>query len=403
MREVIESVVKLTFLGDIMFDYTMSRNLEKYRDPVSGQYDFAPVFSHIQPELDKSDCVLANLETPISEDDSDLTNRKWCFNSPFSFAKAVKACGVDFVSTANNHCLDRGMEGLASTVDSLDRIGLQHCGTQKEKGNEACILTVNGLRIGVLAYTYGTNAFSNDCYVPRKKYWAVNLLQEQEERIHRFWRRVFRGKREGLYRKIENWLYPENKGKQVFEKETFRLFRKALIKKTIRKMKKEKADLLIAYLHVGGQYNTEPSSYTKRVTDWFLKKGCDIVIDNHEHVVHGSKIYERKIAAFALGNFLGSAGVEHKPFDRRAEYSVALHIYIDETTKRIRKVTFSVYKAILDENQHYAVWPTYELVQHVRAEERDTIIADSLAVAKDFSGWDYSKVEPEFVMKEQFT
>lgn len=394
-------MVKLTFLGDIMFD-AMSRNLEKYRDPVSGQYDFSSVFSHIKPELDKSDCVLANLETPISLSENNLNNGKWSFCSPISFAEAVKACGVDFVSTANNHCLDCGMEGLASTVDSLDRIGLQHCGTQKAKGNEACILTVNGLRIGALAYTYGTNAFSNDCYVPRKKYWAVNLLQEQEGRIHRFWRRVFRGKWEGLYRRIENWLYPENKGKQVFEKETFRLFRKALIKKTIRKMKKEKVNLLISYLHVGGQYNTEPSSYTKRVTNWFLKKGCDIVIDNHEHVVHGSMISGRKIAAFALGNCLGAAGLEHGPYDRRAEYSIALHAYIDETTKRVHRVSFSIYKAILDENHRYEVWPVYDLLRQLRDEERERILSDSLTVAKVFSGRDYSSVEQEFVLKEQF-
>lgn len=393
-------MMKLTFLGDIMCDYTMTRGLEKYRDRLSGTFDFSTVFAHIRPMLESSDYVFSNLETPISANDDNLTGKKWNFNSPIEFAKAVKECGVDFVSTANNHCLDRGLDGLVSTINSLDAVGLAHCGTQTKRGNEYTIVNVGGLRIGVLAYTYGTNAFSNNCYLPKKRLWAVNMLQAQEGRIKRIWRRLFGNRLEKLFAGLEKRLYPDNVGKQIYEKETFSLYRKLLIKRDLRKIKRERVDLVVTYLHIGGQYNLEPSSYTKRVTNWFLSKGCDIVIDNHEHVVHGSMISSNKIAAYALGNCVGSAGVLHGPFDRRAEYSIALHTYINEKTKRVQKVSFSILKTIIGVGDKYETWQVSDLLDRLQGEEREQLLADCLKTAKDFAGIEFKSIAPEYVIKD---
>lgn len=393
-------MMKLTFLGDIMCDYTMTRGLEKYRDRLSGTFDFSTVFAYIRPMLESSDYVFSNLETPISANDDNLTGKKWNFNSPIEFAKAVKECGVDFVSTANNHCLDRGLDGLVSTINSLDAVGLAHCGTQTKRGNEYTIVNVGGLRIGVLAYTYGTNAFSNNCYLPKKRLWAVNMLQAQEGRIKRIWRRLFGNRLEKLFAGLEKRLYPDNVGKQIYEKETFSLYRKLLIKRDLRKIKRERVDLVVTYLHIGGQYNLEPSSYTKRVTNWFLSKGCDIVIDNHEHVVHGSMISSNKIAAYALGNCVGSAGVLHGPFDRRAEYSIALHTYINEKTKRVQKVSFSILKTIIGVGDKYETWQVSDLLDRLQGEEREQLLADCLKTAKDFAGIEFKSIAPEYVIKD---
>ena len=90
--------------------------LKNYYNTVKEEYDFFPMFEKLQDFLDKSDYVIANLETPISYDNSNLTNHKWEFCTPKEFAFALKKVGVDYVSTANNHCLDRGMEGVISTI-----------------------------------------------------------------------------------------------------------------------------------------------------------------------------------------------------------------------------------------------------------------------------------------------
>ena len=392
-------MIKLTFLGDIMCDYTMSNNLNRYLDLKTNKYDFSCIFTHIKRMLQQSDYVFANLETPISENNNDLTKAQWSFNSPYEFAQAIANCGIRFTSTANNHCLDRGLLGLESTIRSLDSIGLKHCGTQIKKGNEYCIVSVEGLQIGVLAYTYGTNAFSNYCYLPHNRYWAVNLLQEQEERIHNKWRSFFHNRANRIYNYLDKRLYPDNLKRQIYEKETFHLFRKALILRDIKRVKKKKVDLIVAYLHVGGQYNILPSSYTIRVTDWFINNGCVFVIDNHEHVVHGSKINDSSVATYALGNLVSSAGVENEPYDRRADFSIAFHAYFDKESKQIKRVTFSVLKTIKNEKGCYEVWPVFDLLK-ISQGNTSKLLKDALKVAEDFSGIAFNSVEEEYILKE---
>ena len=42
-------------------------------------------------------------------------------------------------------------------------------------------------------------------------------------------------------------------------------------------------------LHIGEQFSQAPSGYTLDTIKFLRKKGINIVIANHEYVVHGSK------------------------------------------------------------------------------------------------------------------
>lgn len=57
----------------------------------------------------------------------------YSFNTPDRFVCSMKSAGIDYVSTANNHCLDRGTEGLIRTLDLLDQYGIKHFGTYRSK------------------------------------------------------------------------------------------------------------------------------------------------------------------------------------------------------------------------------------------------------------------------------
>ena len=390
-------MLKITFLGDIMCDNKMSERLSLYRNSSDGKYDFSSCFAHLSELLNESDFVLANLETPISADNSFLTSEMWSFNAPYEFAEAVKKTGVDFVSTANNHCLDRGIKGIESTVSSLDRIGFLHCGVRSTKREKYSIAKIKGHRIGVLSYTYGTNAFSNNCYLPLRYYSAVNLLQEQERSFLHNWKRFFHGHFLRYYNLIERTLYPKNGQLPIFEKEEFSIFRKLLITRDIRRIKKEKPDYIIAYLHIGGQYNTKPSLYTINTTNWFLHKGIDAVIDNHEHVIHSTKKKDNQIAAYALGNCIGSAGVYEEPFNRLSEFSIALHVYLDEQDMRLKKISFSVLKSKLTDDGKVEVWPVESLIRTdiLSLDERKTIEEKALCAAELFSGRKSDKLRRE--------
>ena len=79
-------------------------------------------------------------------------------NAPDEFLDAISSVGIRCVSTANNHCLDRGMDGLRSTIHALDNAGIGHCGTYEYiNNNRIAYAEINGLKVSIVAYTYGTN------------------------------------------------------------------------------------------------------------------------------------------------------------------------------------------------------------------------------------------------------
>ena len=169
-------MIKLTFLGDVMCKSQIITACK-----TEGGYNFDLIFENMKEYFSESDYVFANLETPVSFDNRDLTSEEWRFNSPYEFSESVYNSGIDFVATANNHCLDRGIDGITSTIKSLDKVGLAHTGTYLSKENkEPKVVTINGVKLGILSYTYGTNAFSNNEYLNKEEKYMVNMFQNQE-------------------------------------------------------------------------------------------------------------------------------------------------------------------------------------------------------------------------------
>ena len=101
---------KVTIIGDIMVEPPFMQQVEK-----DGCHDFGPSFAPLKTLLADSDYVIGNLETPLAGPESGYTHELVSFNSPDVLVEALQAIGVDAVSTANNHSLDRGYEGLART------------------------------------------------------------------------------------------------------------------------------------------------------------------------------------------------------------------------------------------------------------------------------------------------
>jgi len=390
-------MTKITFLGDIMFDFSMVEECRKNGIPLDNVC-FSRSVQHISSILSESDYTFANLETPISFDDTNLTYRKYEFNTSIQFAKAVKDAGVDFVTTANNHMLDRGMDGLLSTYKSLKSIGLRQCGINTDENSRFEIVEINGIKIGILAYTYGTNAFSNHQYLSLKEHQlkAVNMLQEQEGNISRLVSAKFGKKASRIYDRIEGKVFPLNSESAIYEKRTLNLYRNHLIKQDMKQARKKNVDLLVACLHIGGQYRTEPLAYTKETAEWFIKRGCNAVICNHEHVIHGVSITSnRRLTAYALGNCLGSSGVTTGPYGRRSEYSIALHVYLKDDGS-VDKYSFSILKTILTDDKYFETWPVYDLLQvSDSTDEYRKLLDESLSAAYDFSGKEYNEIKVE--------
>ena len=97
------------------------------------------------------------------------------FCAPDALAYDLKTIGFDLVTTANNHSMDKGFQGLARTLDVLDQAGLQHVGTYRTQeaftqNNGVIVADVGGISVAFLGYTYGTNGIA----VPQDKDFSLN-------------------------------------------------------------------------------------------------------------------------------------------------------------------------------------------------------------------------------------
>lgn len=72
------------------------------------------------------------------------------------------------------HTLDHGEEGVRRTLDNLDRVGLHHSGSARSAAEAATpnVLTVHGVKIAQLAYTFSLNGIKR----PPDKPWIVNTI-----------------------------------------------------------------------------------------------------------------------------------------------------------------------------------------------------------------------------------
>ena len=258
-KEETDTTFTLTAIGDVMCHNT--QYMDAY-DSDTGTYDFSYVFDNISSYTKTADICIGNLETSFAGEDRGYSNYP-TFNSPDSLADSLKSIGVDVLSTAGNHALDMGFSGLSRTIDVLDKADISHLGTYKtqEDQDKVLIKYVKGVKIAFIDYTYGTNGIS----VPSDKKFCINLID------------------------------------------------KDLIKKHIETAKNQNADMIVACMHWGTEYQTKQNSEQEELADFLFQNGVNVIIGNHPHVIQPME--KRTVTledgstrdgfvVYALGNFI---------------------------------------------------------------------------------------------------
>ncbi|MCH5267721.1 MAG: CapA family protein [Lachnospiraceae bacterium] len=75
------------------------------------------------------------------------------------------------------------------------------------------------------------------------------------------------------------------------------------IRSGIQKLKKKKVDLIIVSLHSGIEYTSEPTYEQKSLSHYAVKKGANLVLGHHPHVLQGIEKYRGAYIVYSLGNF----------------------------------------------------------------------------------------------------
>jgi poly-gamma-glutamate synthesis protein (capsule biosynthesis protein) len=121
-----------------------------------GGYEFGPLLEQVRPYVRGAEIAVCHVETPIAPGPP---HGYPLFNTPPELAGAIAQTGWDACSTASNHSVDQGQEGIDATLDALDRAGVEHTGTyaSERAARKPLILRAKGVRIAYLAYATSTN------------------------------------------------------------------------------------------------------------------------------------------------------------------------------------------------------------------------------------------------------
>ncbi|MDN5879635.1 MAG: CapA family protein [Micrococcaceae bacterium] len=212
--------------------------------------DFAPLLSGLAPYLADADLAICSLETPVGTDKGPYRGYP-SFVVPPQILPALASTGYDACTTATNHAVDDGTSGVERTLDALDEAGLEHTGTYRSaaESRKPLILEAGGIRVGVVAATYGLNGLSADTD------WRVDLI-DTDQMIAR-----------------------------------------------ARQARKAGADVVLAGFHAGEEYSTRPTTEQTHIAHTLADSGeFDAVYSHHTHSVLPLEKRDGVWIAYGLGN-----------------------------------------------------------------------------------------------------
>ena len=338
-------MIKISFLGDILCQLPFLRAAQKRGN------DFYTAFEGLQPLLQDSDYVVANLETPIAGEEAGYTNDVYSFNTPSEFLDALKRLKIDLYLTANNHCLDRGTKGLKNTLRELDKRQMSHTGTGPERYHLA---KFGDTTISFLNYTACVNEDKWNLYGHELGECDLNLLididkylayrtekRKQDIPLYTLRKKLGSAIPKSIQLKLKSAL--GIKQQPTFDNEPLAEVAGTYldqVKLDIAKAKTE-ADLVILLPHCGGQFNTKPGKLSQEIFNMLFDFGADAVIGNHPHTIQESSFNNGKPYAYSLGNVSFSPSYPFQVKESKSEVGMIFHLFIENN--KIVKTSSSMF------------------------------------------------------------
>ncbi len=247
--------ITISAVGDIM---AHQANLNNAYNPKTKAYDFNGFLEYVSPYLTKSDLTIGNFETVTAGPSSGYTSFPR-FNTPDAILTALSNAGFDVLSTSNNHCLDRGINGLTRTIKMITENKMINVGSSIDGKNKYITKEINGIKVSILSYSYAFNGNEARLNTKQKSTYLSAINETQ-------------------------------------------------IKKDIGTVKAQGTDAVMVIIHWGTEYqrtpNTSQTSLSKKMLTW----GADIILGSHPHVIQKSEIVKvngkNKFVIYSMGNFI---------------------------------------------------------------------------------------------------
>ncbi len=213
----------------------------------------ASLFAGVKQHL-VGDVVFGNLEGPLIDGGKTKkcgakSRNCYAFRTPVSYTRYLKEAGFTVMGLANNHALDFGQAGRASSITQLDKAGIAHSG---QKGDIAS-LSVRGKKVALVAFTTSSHSYN------MLDIGASTEVIRKAAKAHDLVIVSFHGGGEGT-----------------------------------------------SAIHIpdGPEFlGSEPRGHLIQFSHAVIDAGADLVLGHGPHLMRGMEIYRGRLIAYSLGNF----------------------------------------------------------------------------------------------------
>lgn len=317
VQEVKEDV-KVSFLavGDNLIHGAVFN--DPYHKMADGTWNYDSFYEHITPYLEGVDVKNINQETPLGGRELGLSHYPM-FNGPQEIGTAVANAGFNWISQASNHAIDAGETAILNQMNFWDQykgsIITTGMNRSQEEADTVRILEVNGMKIGLLNYTYGLNGLRT----PAGKDYLVNLIDEEK------------------------------------------------IKTDIATLKPQ-CDVMVASMHWGVEYQFVENEEQDALAQMLSDEGVAVIIGAHPHVIQPMKYITGKdgnqtLVMYSLGNFLSAQDKNYTMLGGMGTWEIIK----DGTTGNIRVEAAKFYPTVTHFNRNIQDFKVYLLKDYTDA------------------------------------
>lgn len=219
----------------------------------TGPYNFDGALDYVRDIVSEYDIAYYNQETPFAGGLPDGYPR---FSTPSEFGDAMIKAGFNMISTATNHTIDKGEDGILNFYNYLknkDGIIFNGIADSATARNNFMIGEKNNITYTMLSYTTSTNGLP----VPSGKDYLVNVYDAEQ------------------------------------------------VKSDIEAVR-DKVDVLIVAMHWGVEYASTPNSDQQEIAQYLADLGVDIILGAHPHVLQPITWIDDTLVMYSLGNFISN-------------------------------------------------------------------------------------------------
>ena len=201
--------------------------------------------------MKKADYRIFNLEVPLTDKIAPIEKAGPNLIASTKSVAGLKQLGIDFLTLANNHILDQGEQGLWSTTEQLDKVGISYAGIGHNPAEAAqpYIVELDGKKVGI--YCCAGDGFS----IVSDKQSGANPFDPLESLDHIV---------------------------------------------TL----KAQCDYVICLYHGGKEHYRYPSPNLQKTCRKIAEKGADLVICQHTHCIGCDEKWQGSTIVYGQGNFL---------------------------------------------------------------------------------------------------